>query len=773
LSFDIGRDFQRWVSTQETPQPPTDVAREQTALLERMTAEQYGIYVGRDLPPSEHWVHAKPESGVLVLGPPRSGKSSAMIVPNVLSWPGSVVSTSVKSDVLQATANARANLGDCWLFDPSGTTVLPAEGDLRYARVALPSIKTLNWSPVTGCARWSTANRMAERMIAAAGVAQGLNEESFWSERAAALLGPLLHAAAIEDLPARRLAEWIRRRDAFTAQDILRDHSDDPGTSIAIDTLQGLLSSNERELMSHWSTVGGAFAAYRTPEALATTDDVTFDPVAFARSSDTVYITAAGSVQDSVAPLIVAFLEQIRDAVFSENMMHRPPMLWALDEMANIAPLPELPSIVSQAGGQGLQVLACLQDLSQARKLWKEEADGFLSLFHGKVVFGGIGDTVTLERLSTLVGEREVEKITGSQSTGQFGVSESRQRSTEKERILPVSMIANLPDMLGLAFKGVEFTSVRLVPYFKWSPLREIAGGAQYEADLQTEVAAIYGRAEVLLSSAVGAVTDEAGLGHEARPILWRTFMEGAANTERLAAATGQESAAARREAKALRRAGLLDSAPDMNPKGYVLSHECITQLCNRLGVAPSTEYYVRDAPVRDWLFAAAIDRAIAGAQASPHAERAKAIAIARAKALPRTLSTSPEQSQQSPQRPADTFSAYWRSLPPSDRWAVRLAILTRYVPARRRELVAAYVQDRLSRWPRQFKIGLIVALVVGVAGSVQQPGYIISPILLWVIAALVYRRILNLVSRKVAAAMPAPEPFQLYSRSAPGSDER
>jgi len=53
-------------------------------------------------------------------------------------------------------------------------------------------------------------------------------------------------------------------------------------------------------------------------------------------------------------------------------------MLFALDEVANIAPL-ELPQIASEGGGQGLMLLAALQDLSQARARWGAQADGFLT----------------------------------------------------------------------------------------------------------------------------------------------------------------------------------------------------------------------------------------------------------------------------------------------------------------------------------------------------------------------------------------------------------
>jgi type IV secretory pathway TraG/TraD family ATPase VirD4 len=69
----------------------------------------------------------------------------------------------------------------------------------------------------------------------------------------------------------------------------------------------------------------------------------------------------------------------------------------ALDEVAQIAPLPSLPAIAAEGGGQGLVTLACLQDLSQARVRWGAAAEGFFSLFSCKVIFPGTGDQRTLE----------------------------------------------------------------------------------------------------------------------------------------------------------------------------------------------------------------------------------------------------------------------------------------------------------------------------------------------------------------------------------------
>ena len=111
-----------------------------------------------------------------------------------------------------------------------------------------------------------------------------------------------------------------------------------------------------------------------------------------------------------MAPVVVAFLEQVRAATYrtaAEGTL-RLPVTLVLDEVANVAPLPDLPAMVSEGGGQGLLTLACLQDLSQARARWGVAADGFFSLFGSKVVLPGIGDMSTLEAVSRLAGQTDV-----------------------------------------------------------------------------------------------------------------------------------------------------------------------------------------------------------------------------------------------------------------------------------------------------------------------------------------------------------------------------
>ncbi len=379
-------------------------------------------------------VVAGPQQAVLVLGPPRSGKTSTLVVPNVLGAWGPVLSTSTKPDVLAATAGVRQRRGRCWLYDPTGTVPLP------------PGFTPLRWSPITGAASWDGALLLARALVGAARPATGTTDATHWTERAEALLAPLLHAAALEGEEAAAVVGWVNRRDGRTPARLLG-----PGT--ASDLLAGILATEDRELSSIWSTASGVLAAYRSDAALASAAAPNFDPAAFVAAADTVYVCAPGRHQDLVAPLVAGLVEGVRGAAFDRAAARltggevgpsawtgaEPPVLLALDEVANVAPLPDLPSLVSEGGGQGVLTLACFQDLSQARRRWGAAADGFGSLFGATVVLPGIGDVRTLEALSVLCGSEDVWVRSESGGTRR---ERSHTWSTRRQRRLDPDQVA-------------------------------------------------------------------------------------------------------------------------------------------------------------------------------------------------------------------------------------------------------------------------------------------------------------------------------------------
>ena len=103
----------------------------------RMLAASAGGGVWLGAGEDGQWRFARPERAVLLLGPPRSGKTSSVIIPAVLAHSGPAIVTSTKPDVARATARVRADEGRVWMFDPTGASRPPA------------GLEQLRWSPVT------------------------------------------------------------------------------------------------------------------------------------------------------------------------------------------------------------------------------------------------------------------------------------------------------------------------------------------------------------------------------------------------------------------------------------------------------------------------------------------------------------------------------------------------------------------------------------------------------------------------------------------------
>jgi len=163
-----------------------------------------GAYLGTE--PDGKWVTADRESAVMVLGPPRSGKTSAVIIPALLAAPGAAISTSTKPDVMAATMRARAELGQVWLFDPAGEQTQTDVG-----------VRRLRWSPVAGAATWDQALVIARAMTAATKPGAGTINETHWTERAAALLAPMLYAAHLTERPIEEVLRWTLRQELAPA----------------------------------------------------------------------------------------------------------------------------------------------------------------------------------------------------------------------------------------------------------------------------------------------------------------------------------------------------------------------------------------------------------------------------------------------------------------------------------------------------------------------------------------------------------------------------
>lgn len=193
------------------------------------------------------------------------------------------------------------------------------------------------------------------------------------------------------------------------------------------------------------------------------------------------YLLATGAGAGASASLVAALIEDLvetarRLAARSPGARLDPPLLLALDEIGNLAPLPSLPTLMAEGGGTGITTLPVLQSLAQAREKWGENAAAAIwdsSIV--KIVLGGASNSRDLQDLSTLIGERD--EITDSVTIGDYG-SRSSQRSVRRVPVLPPDVLRTMPFGLGvILLRTARPIITDLRPWTKRSDAAALAAG--------------------------------------------------------------------------------------------------------------------------------------------------------------------------------------------------------------------------------------------------------------------------------------------------------
>ena len=119
-----------------------------------------------------------------------------------------------------------------------------------------------------------------------------------------------------------------------------------------------------------------------------------------------------------------------------------PPLLLALDEAANIAPLRRLDYLASAGAGQGIIVLSVWQDEGQIEQIYgPSKARSIRANHYAKLYLPGISDHTTIAHLAEQIGDTQVTRT--STSTSQTG-DRSTTRSHETIQVAPPAWLRQL-----------------------------------------------------------------------------------------------------------------------------------------------------------------------------------------------------------------------------------------------------------------------------------------------------------------------------------------
>ena len=365
------------------------------------------------------------EAHIAVVAPTRAGKTTRCIIPWLLEHRGPAIVTSTKRDVLEATARWRGHIGRVSVYDPFGSD-------------------SVHWTPLDGCDSWSHALRQAQ-WLADATQGGGSDVAAYWRGEAAKLLAPLLHAAALGRLGMPEVISWLDRQDSVAPTKVLMSRD----AAAAAHQLGAVLGLDPRNRGTTYMSAGSVLNAYRFPEVLASAKSELTPELFLDGGPHTLYIVAGERHQRLLAPLIVCLLSSlihsaIEGAAFADRRSPRLRVL--IDEAANVAPIHDLPRVLSQAAGHGIRIATVWQSLAQLRDRYRQSADTVLANSTAKLFMGPIADHSTRSYVLDLLGDEPAGRENGRRRPK--GTAAALQQ-LQRDRALLITADA-LPAMIAL-----------------------------------------------------------------------------------------------------------------------------------------------------------------------------------------------------------------------------------------------------------------------------------------------------------------------------------
>ncbi|MFJ8676344.1 type IV secretory system conjugative DNA transfer family protein [Streptomyces sp. NPDC093589] len=410
-----------------------------------------GVLLG-NLQGTRHEVRMGWEDVAVAIMAPRSGKTTSLAIPSILSAPGPVLLTSNKAanDAYTSTITARATVGRVWSMDPQ---------QIAHAE------RTMWWNPLADAKTLEGSGRLAQHFLSAS--VDASQQGDFWSKAGSNILAQLFLAAALDERPITDVTSWLAAPADRTPLDILRD----AGFAAVAAQLKGTVEGPPETRDGIYETarqyaaalLNSGIAAWVTPqEGMAE-----FKPSEFVTSTDTLYLLSKDGGGGGSA-LIAACADSVMRAATTqaERTGGRldPPMLAILDEAANVCKISDLPDLYSHLGSRGIIPLTILQSYRQGQKVWGDSGmDAMWSASTIKVVGPGIDDPDFADKLSRMIGDHDVQ----STSTSHSESGKSTSVSMRQERILAADAIRALPKGTALCLAtGMRVAALDMKPWY-------------------------------------------------------------------------------------------------------------------------------------------------------------------------------------------------------------------------------------------------------------------------------------------------------------------
>lgn len=351
-----------------------------------------GVVLGRY--ERDYLRHDGPEH-VLCFAPTRSGKGVGLVVPSLLTWPGSAIVHDIKGENWQLTAGFRARHGRVLLFDPTNP-------------------KSSAYNPLLEVRRgeWEVRDvqNIADILVDPEG---SLEKRNHWEKTSHALLvGAILHVLYAEaDKTLAGVAAFLsdpkRPIESTLAAMMKTSHLGEAGPHPVIaSAARELLNKSDNERSGVLSTAMSFLGLYRDPVVAEVTRrcDWRITDMVGGKCPTTLYLVVPPSDINRTKPLIRLILNQVgrrlTEDLQAKAGRHR--LLLMLDEFPALGRLDFFESALAFMAGYGLKSFLIAQSLNQIEKAYGPN-NSILDNCHVRVSFA-TNDERTAKRVSDALG---------------------------------------------------------------------------------------------------------------------------------------------------------------------------------------------------------------------------------------------------------------------------------------------------------------------------------------------------------------------------------
>ena len=351
-----------------------------------------GVVLGRY---DRHYLRHDGPEHVLCFAPTRSGKGVGLVVPTLLTWPGSCIVHDIKGENWTLTAGFRAQHGRVLLFDPTNAR--------SSAYNPLLEVRQGEWEV-------RDVQNIADILVDPEG---SLDKRNHWEKTSHSLLvGAILHVLYAEkDKTLAGVANFLSdpRRPVEATLRAMMDtpHLGEAGAHPVIaSSARELLNKSENERSGVLSTAMSFLGLYRDPVVARVTArcDWRIADLVGSRQPVTLYLVVPPSDINRTKPLIRLILNQIgrrlTEELTTSGKRHR--LLLMLDEFPALGRLDFFESALAFMAGYGIKGFLIAQSLNQIERAYGSN-NAILDNCHVRVSFA-TNDERTAKRVSDALG---------------------------------------------------------------------------------------------------------------------------------------------------------------------------------------------------------------------------------------------------------------------------------------------------------------------------------------------------------------------------------